>query len=142
MYFVLFFFVCVDSCIVCDKQLIKPQLLSTHLPWDNWKSNPVIYSQLFKYTKQHTSGFTENKWATHLLRQALAISGFRRKHTCYHTFFVGYYFPIRSFRLVPMFSGNTPNIAKRYITTGLFGLGGGGIFELPVYFSGHIIDSL
>ena len=86
MYFVLFFFVCVDSCIVCDKQLVKPQLLSTHLPWDNWKSNPVIYSQLFKYTKQHTAGFTEKNWSPHLLRPALAISGFRRKHTCYHTF--------------------------------------------------------
>ena len=35
-------FDCGDSCIVCSKQLVKPQLLSTHLPWDN--CNLVIYS--------------------------------------------------------------------------------------------------
>jgi hypothetical protein len=30
-----------------------------------------IYSLLFKYTQQYTAGFTENKWALHLLKPAL-----------------------------------------------------------------------
>jgi len=31
----------------------------------------VIYSRLFKYIQQHTSGFTENSWAQHLLMPVL-----------------------------------------------------------------------
>ena len=37
----------------------------------NWARAGVIYSQLFKYTQQHTAGFTENDWVTHLLRLIL-----------------------------------------------------------------------
>ena len=32
----------------------------------------VIYSRLFKYTQQHTSGFTQENWVPHLISWSLS----------------------------------------------------------------------
>ena len=34
----------------------------------------VIYYWLYKYTQQHTAGFTENNWTPHILRPTLATT--------------------------------------------------------------------
>jgi hypothetical protein len=39
-----------------------------------WHHVAVIYIRLFKYTKQHTAGFTENNWALHLPRPILFMT--------------------------------------------------------------------
>ena len=56
-----------------------------------WPLDGVIYSWLFKYTQQHTAGFTENSWNPRLLRLALLAekkqsNDVQLKISCFITF--------------------------------------------------------
>ena len=57
--------------VFCYVYLPGPALSQLHQLLSIGPRAGNIYSRLFRYTQQHTAGFTETNWAPHLLQPSL-----------------------------------------------------------------------